>query len=276
MEKSIIDIILDSIFDDEWKGRLGEKMTERELKLVRLFGRKGKILRNVYIPKDNGETSEIDVMYITQKGIFVFESKNYSGWIFGDEKGQYWTAMLPNKQKNRFYNPIKQNQTHIKWLQKYIGEEVPLFSIIVFSDRCELKKVDVGSSHVLVIKRDLTYAAVKAIWEQHEDAVKDVDMLYEKLKPLTNVDDSVKKAHVEDIEKKYKQERGPIDITSADAPEVCPWCGKPLVLRTVLLKRGPILEISFMAVRVFRSVGISGANKRIQYLFPAKKTKGAS
>lgn len=72
------------------------------------FGRKGKILRNVYLPKDNGETSEIDVLYITQKGIFVFESKNYSGWIFGDEKGQYWTAMLPNRQKNRFYNPIKQ------------------------------------------------------------------------------------------------------------------------------------------------------------------------
>ena len=237
MEKSIIDIILDSIFDDEWKGRLGEKMTEFELKLVRLFGRKGKILRNVYIPKDNGETSEIDVMYITQKGIFVFESKNYSGWIFGDEKGQYWTAMLPNKQKNRFYNPIKQNQTHIKWLQKYIGEEVPLFSIIVFSERCELKKVEVGNSKALVIKRDLTYAAVKAIWEQHEDVVKDVDVLYEKLKPLTNVDSSVKKAHVEDIEKKYKQERSPVDVTSADAPEICPLCGKPLVLRTV--KKGP-------------------------------------
>ena len=65
-------------------GRYGEALTARELKLVDLFGRKGKILRNVYIPKDNGETSEIDVLYITQKGIFVIESKNYSGWIFGD------------------------------------------------------------------------------------------------------------------------------------------------------------------------------------------------
>ena len=50
--------------------------------------------------------------------------------------------MLPNQQKNRFYNPIKQNRTHIKWLQKYVGEDVPLFSIIVFSERCELKNLN--------------------------------------------------------------------------------------------------------------------------------------
>ena len=49
------------------------------MKFVRLLGRDGKILRNVYVPKENGETSEIDVLYITQKGIFVIESKNYSG-----------------------------------------------------------------------------------------------------------------------------------------------------------------------------------------------------
>lgn len=97
MVKGLIDLILDQIFADEWKGKYGEKLTERELKLVRLFGRKGKVLRNVYLPKDNGETSELDVVFITQKGIFIFESKNYSGWIFGDEKSKNWTSMLPNK-----------------------------------------------------------------------------------------------------------------------------------------------------------------------------------
>lgn len=66
MGKGLFDMILDEIFDDEWVGKHGEKLTERELKLVRLFGRKGKTLRNVYVPKNNGETSEIDVLYITQ------------------------------------------------------------------------------------------------------------------------------------------------------------------------------------------------------------------
>lgn len=144
MAKDIFDIILkeilDTIFDANWIGRRGEKLTEKKLKVVQLFGRKGKVLKNLYVPKDNGETSEIDVVFITQKGIFVIESKNYSGWIFGDEKSAYWTAMLPNKEKNRFYNPIKQNETHIKWLRQYLSEDIPLFSIVVFSERCELKK----------------------------------------------------------------------------------------------------------------------------------------
>ena len=263
MAKGLMDMIIDSIFDDEWVGRHGEKLTERELKLVRFFGRKGKTLRNVYIPKDNGETSEIDVVYITQKGIFVFESKNYSGWIFGDEKDTYWTVMLPNGQKNRFYNPIKQNRTHIKWLQKYVSGDIPLFSIIVFSERCELKKVEVESTDVKVIKRDRTYAAVRDIWDSHEDAVEDVDALYEKLKVLTNVDDAVKTAHIADIERKYKKNAplekqttwNPVNEPDFDVstepvkqPEkmlpdekveaggdqqlLCPWCGKKLVLRT--------------------------------------------
>lgn len=122
MAKDIIDKFLDKyIFTPEWMGRRGEKLTERELKLVRFLGRDGKILRNVYIPKENGETSEIDVLYITQKGIFVIESKNYSGWVFGSEKNYQWTVSLSNGIKNKLYNPIKQNQTHIKWLQNYVG-----------------------------------------------------------------------------------------------------------------------------------------------------------
>lgn len=63
--------------------------------------------------------------------------------------------MLPNKEKHSFYNPIKQNQTHIKWLRSYIGEEIPLFSIIVFSERCELKKVTITSRDIKVIKEIL-------------------------------------------------------------------------------------------------------------------------
>ena len=169
MGKGLIDSLLDHIFDADWTGRRGEKLTERELNLVRLFGRGGKVLRNIYVPKDNGETSEIDVLFITQQGIFVIESKNYSGWIFGDEKAAYWTAMLPNKEKNRFYNPIKQNKTHIKWLGQYLKEEIPLFSVIVFSERCELKKITVESPNIPVIKRDRLYAVVRNIWENAED-----------------------------------------------------------------------------------------------------------
>lgn len=235
MAKSLLDKLIDSVFDEEWIGRRGEKLTERELKLVQLFGRKGRTLRNLYVPKDNGETSEIDLVYITQKGIFVFESKNYSGWIFGDEASQYWTVSLPSGQKNRFYNPIKQNRTHLKWLRRFVGEQVPLFSVIVFSERCELKKVAVESPDVHVIQRDYTYATVRKIWNSHEDALTEEETaaLYEKLRPLTNADEAVKAAHVADIERRFRQlPTEPAPPEAEKTAPVCPRCGRPLVLRT--------------------------------------------
>ncbi len=251
MAKSLVDIVLDKIFDEKWVGARGEKLTERELKWVKLFGREGKILKNVYIPKDNGETSEIDVLYITQKGIFVFESKNYSGWIFGDEKSRYWTATLPNKQKNKFYNPIMQNKTHLKWLRNYVGEQIPLFSIIVFSERCELKKVDVESTDVRVIKRDATYFNVKQIWESSEDVLsgEEVQDVYTKLALLTNVDETIKQQHVENIEKKFKLNASGKEEEMIIEKRYCPRCNSELVLRTA--KRGDNQGKQFWGCKAF-------------------------
>ncbi len=227
MGKGLLDLIVDSIIDDEWVGRRGEKLTEKELKRVGRRGREGKILRNIYLPKGNGETSEVDVVYITQKGIFVIESKNYSGWIFGDEKGRNWTVSLPNGQKNSFYNPIDQNKTHIKWMRNFVGEDIPLFSIIAFSERCELKKINVESEDIWVIKRDRLSRTIRTIWDSVPDALSDerVEALYESLSSLTNVDYTVKLAHVKNIEKKFENK--------------CPRCGSELVLRTAKKGENP-------------------------------------
>ena len=234
MSKGLIGLVLDQIFDADWLGRRGEKLTEHELKLVKLFGRDGRVLRNVYVPKDNGETSEIDVLFITQKGVFVIESKNYSGWVFGNEADRNWTVSLPNGQKNRFYNPIKQNRGHIKWLSRYLADNTPLFSIVVFSERCELKKVMLESDDVSVIKWDRLYATVRRIWEGAEDAfeAEEVKDLYERLRALTDVDEAVKRAHVQDIQARYTNKK-----PAASAKSVCPRCGGVLVLRTA--KKGP-------------------------------------
>ena len=228
MAKSLLDSLLDSIFDADWTGKRGETLTARELKLVNLFGRKGRILRNLYVPKENGETTEIDLVYITQKGVFVLESKNYSGWIFGNETEMYWTASLANGQKNRFYNPIKQNRSHIKWLQTVVGEAVPLFSVIVFSERCELKKLTVESTDVKVVKRDRLYATVRAIWDSHGDALSDAELeeLYNKLTEYTKADAAVKAAHVAAIK------QNTAGLRKEAETEFCPRCGKTLVIRT--------------------------------------------
>ncbi len=269
--RSVIDRLMDSVFDEEWIGKRGEKLTERELKYVQFCGRDGYTLRNVYLPKDNGETSEIDVLFITQKGIFVFESKNFSGWIFGNEDNRNWTASLPNGQKNQFNNPIIQNRTHIKWLREFVGEGIPFFSIIVFSERCELKSVTLRTGDARVIKRDQLYAVVRDIWDVQPDCLSDeqVKSLCDALIPLTKVDASVKAAHIENIERKFKSPAAPTivalkpdpvkeeaayaavdeeevvvptageepvadasEVIADTAPHICPLCGSELVLRT--------------------------------------------
>lgn len=261
MAKSLLEfaleLILKSIFDDEWRGKRGEKLTEKKLKTVSLFGRKGKVLRNVYLPKDDGTTSEIDVLFITQKGIFVIESKNYSGWIFGDEKGRNWTAMLANGEKNQFYNPILQNRSHLKWMERFIGADIPLFSLIVFSERCELKKITLYSDEIKVIKRNKVYPTVKNIWDKKPDVLTDeqVEEVYNKLEKMTHVDEATKAAHIENIEKNYKgvtkvqqtefEDETPTQVVGdtknetvveneiiTDALKTCPKCGGTLILRT--------------------------------------------
>ncbi len=238
MLKRFLKFLADNLVsDEEWKGRKGEKHTETHLQLINLFGKKGRILRNVYLPKDNGETSEVDVVYITQKGIYVIESKFYSGWIFGNEKDTNWTVSYPNGEKRRFYNPILQNKTHIKWMRRFLGENIPLFSVIVFSEKCTLKKVTVDSDDVKVVQQIELVEAVCSIWNKSPDVLSEskINEIYNRLQALTNVDNAVKKAHINNI----KREHDPVNKTTplqSDGGNTCPRCGGLLVLRTA--KRG--------------------------------------
>ena len=103
------------------KGQYGEYLTEYALEHNLVPKGRFELLKNLYLPAD-GKTTEIDQVMIHHRGIFVVESKNYSGWIFGDEEGLYWTQSLKGNVRNRFYNPIRQNANHIKYLAKYLSE----------------------------------------------------------------------------------------------------------------------------------------------------------
>ncbi|SMB88858.1 Nuclease-related domain-containing protein [Desulfonispora thiosulfatigenes DSM 11270] len=194
-----------TLFD---KGNYGEFLTFSYLEKLKGYH---KIMANLYIPKEDGTTTEVDVLMITEKGIFVFESKNYSGWIFGDEKNKTWTQSLPNKSKNRFFNPIWQNAGHISAVKKTLDScDKCLFrSYIIFSERCTLKKIAVNSQDIKVIKRNELLKTIKKDLEhlQHILSKEEVDNLYLKLKSYACVDDAVKSAHIENIENLHLERR---------------------------------------------------------------------
>ena len=83
-----------TLLNDENAGQFGEFSTEYALTNHNLPGDLV-VLKNVYVPYQ-GRTSEIDLLMIHEKGIFVFESKNYSGWIFGCADQLNWTQSLQN------------------------------------------------------------------------------------------------------------------------------------------------------------------------------------
>ena len=184
-------------------GKYGEYLTYVKLKPFESSG--AKFLFNLYLPKENNETTEIDVIMISNKGIFVFESKNYSGWIFGNEKHRFWTQTLPagfrRSHKEQFYNPIMQNYTHIEYLKKIVGDTIPTHSIIVFSERCVLKNVQVTSENICVVNRYNLIHSVKNIYDNNSLELNDENVLdlYNKLYAYTQVNDEVKSKHIEDI-----------------------------------------------------------------------------
>ena len=182
-------------------GLFGEYLIVNELQKIPGIH---KTLVNLYIPKSNSdELTEIDILFIHEKGIYVIESKNYSGWIFGREKDYKWTQVFPNKKKFKFYNPIKQNRTHMHALQKVISDQPEeLFtSIIVFSNRCTLKSIEVTSSTIHVITRK-EIPVINKINQQLSQNHVPVYSLYGKLFKYTNVSEKVKEEHISNIQRK--------------------------------------------------------------------------
>lgn len=238
-----------SVFFD--KGRYGEYLIYKHLRSYESKG--AKFLFNCYLPRDNNETTEIDVLMLYQSGLYVFESKNYGGWIFGNETGKTWTQTLPQGRKSHkehFLNPIMQNKLHIKWLRHFLqSETIPIHSIIVFSERCTLKKVRVSPSNAIVIKRDCLRKTISKLNAKSEATLKpnQIMEIYTKLYPTSQVSDDIKQRHVDTINNKLKQgnlsEHSSQGISTEARGLLCPRCGATLILR--MSKRGDKAGHSF-------------------------------
>lgn len=187
------------------KGLLGEYKIFQMLQTFENYG--ARFLFNCYLPREHNETTEIDVILLTYNGIFVIESKNYNGWIYGDENQDLWTQTLPAGKKihkTHFYNPIRQNKTHIKYLKKIIGDNLPIYSIIVFSNECTLKNIEVFDPETKVTYLGRIINTVQSLSAKTLNPISQVNLIeiYDKLYPYTQVSKNVKMQHIENINNK--------------------------------------------------------------------------
>ena len=201
------------------KGRYGEYLIYKQLESLEKDG--AQFLFNCYMPSGTHGITEVDVIMVHTSGIYVFESKNYAGWIFGDERDRQWTQSLVSKDrtkiKNYFFNPLKQNRIHIRALRAIIGyDKRPIYSVVVFTDRSVLKNVNYTDRYARVVTQDDLLLAVRGLKRRSENVLtaEEVSNIKSALYPYTQVSDSVKQAHVENIkahlERKREQGRLPV------------------------------------------------------------------
>jgi len=112
------------------KGWFGEVLLHQCLRLGLDRGRY-RLFRNLILPTPDG-TTQVDHVVVSAHGIFVIETKNYAGWIFGSERDRTWTQKL-GRRSYKFQNPLRQNYKHVRALAELTGiDDSVLFSLAVF------------------------------------------------------------------------------------------------------------------------------------------------
>jgi hypothetical protein len=120
--------ILFKIFYPIIKGKVGEAAVKKNLKT--LSPEEYIHIHDIMIPSRDG-TTQIDHVVVSPYGIFVVETKNYEGWIYGSENSKYWTQVLNKNSKHKFFNPLRQNYGHVKALEQLLGV-TGLRSVVAF------------------------------------------------------------------------------------------------------------------------------------------------
>lgn len=130
--------ILVGVLQSAWfKGFMGEAKVNRAAK-SNLDKKQYHLIKNVTLPTEDG-TTQIDHVIVSRFGVFVIETKNMTGWIFGSANQPYWTQQI-FKHKSKFQNPLRQNYKHIKALEVALDIELSnIFSLIVFVGDADFK-----------------------------------------------------------------------------------------------------------------------------------------
>jgi hypothetical protein len=180
---------------------------------------------------DGNKSVQIDHLVVTDKAIFVIETKNYAGRIYGSENQDFWTQVLAyGKVKNQLYNPISQNKGHIYALNQVIKDVTPIHfeSIIVFTGRADLR-VETTTPVVyptrirkIILNKTKTLAANPI----------DTESVFQALNVIKSSNTVTYREHVESI---HQRQKGIED-------GICPVCGGKLSTRQG--KSGPFTGCS--------------------------------
>lgn len=190
----------------ERAGELGEYKLSVSL---REFGPEARLLSDLLIPNPGSRTgySQIDHLLVTPYALFVLECKNFGHDVKGRRaKAYWWSAGHP------FFNPLKQNQSHIRGLKRVLRLDsgIPFISVVSFSLRARVTVDDpelrrISSDEWLVADVEVPdYIARKLALCQNQAsrprlAPADVDAVAARVAAVNITDPKIRQAHIEAI-----------------------------------------------------------------------------
>ena len=185
---------------------------------------------NDLLIREGNYTTQVDHVVISHCGVFVLETKNVHGKVYGSENTEFWKQYLPDTgykrygftKEHQFRNPIWQNEGHIKTLRRLVfGNDLPIYNIVVFPNEVDL--------FVTADNDVLRMWEVVSRIKQHREVVLSTDHMNFMRRRLLEVVSTKEKDRIEHLEnvQRNKERRD-----AAVAGGLCPRCGGNLILRS--------------------------------------------
>ena len=185
-------------------GDSGEFAVARQLR--RLPGQY-MVINDLMFRNSKNRTTQIDHVVVSPYGIFVIETKNITGHIYGSAEAQqwkrYWRAWyrgVEHSSELEFRNPLLQNRAHIVALNIVLSQFRPpqLISVIAFSPNAELK-VHADGAHMIY------WSQLRQFIRRYRTPVMSTDQaetVYNYLRAINIREKDIRHQHVERMQQK--------------------------------------------------------------------------
>lgn len=171
-----------------------------------------RLMRNLYVPCGNGRTAEIDILVITDKGLFPVECKAWGGSaIRGSTRLNDWSVRAdPSSKPVKRYSPVKQAEGSSRTLSRYLKLPVSKrpHSFIAFTSENAKLTVTGRAEHVTIVQgagalRSALERRIRLRNEIFTDA--QLQSIIERLEKTTEPSDKTKESHVKQAKRSQRR-----------------------------------------------------------------------
>lgn len=200
------------------KGARGEQYVSKILRSCLRSEHEHVIDNLILYNPQNDSSSQIDHIFIGSNGVFVIETKNYTGKIHGSDGESEWTQYLADGNvQNKLRSPVRQNAAHLYIVRAILGKHIPVHGLVVFvqGNTGYIASRFVCSPSELEARLHPAGPHAPALTERQTDEICSALYAHRDRYPVS---EEMHKAHIRKMR---------TDLAAG----ICPRCGSPLVLR---------------------------------------------